>query len=124
MHFIANNIEKLLNDELFLTPLASLASSYLEQGQNTSYKEKDNQFQIEIDAPGFSKKDLGVTVDEDFLNVKGKVDVGGRKRDINKKYKLPENVDKTKMSARLKNGILSITIPKKEKRKKLSIEIK
>ena len=124
MHFIANNIEKLLNDELFLTPLASLASSYLEQGQNTSYKEKDNQFQIEIDAPGFSKKDLGVTVDEDFLNVKGKVDVGGRKRDIDKKYKLPENVDKTKMSACLKNGILSITIPKKEKRKKLSIEIK
>tara|TARA_B100001179_G_scaffold232951_1_gene228076 strand:- start:304 stop:678 length:375 start_codon:yes stop_codon:yes gene_type:complete len=124
MHFIANNIEKLLNDELFLTPLASLASSYLEQGQNTSYKEKDNQFQIEIDAPGFSKKDLGVTIEEDFLNVKGKVDVGGRKRDIDKKYKLPENVDKTKMSACLKNGILSITIPKKEKRKKLSIEIK
>ncbi|SVA62050.1 uncharacterized protein METZ01_LOCUS114904, partial [marine metagenome] len=90
MHFIANNIEKLLNDELFLTPLASLASSYLEQDQNTSYKEKDNQFQIEIDAPGFSKKDLGVTIEEDFLNVKGKVDVGGRKRDINKKYKLPE----------------------------------
>ena len=124
MHFIANNIEKLLNDELFLTPLASLASSYLEQGQNTSYKEKDNQFQIEIDAPGFSKKDLGVTIEEDFLNIKGKVDVGGRKRDIDKKYKLPENVDKTKMSACLKNGILSITIPKKEKRKKLSIEIK
>ena len=124
MHFIANNIEKLLNDELFLTPLASLASSYLEQGQNTSYKEKDNQFQIEIDAPGFSKKDLGVTIEEDFLNVKGKVDVGGRKRDINKKYKLPENIDKMKMSACLKNGILSITIPKKEKRKKLSIEIK
>ena len=124
MHFIANNIEKLLNDELFLTPLASLASSYLEQGQNTSYKEKDNQFQIEIDAPGFSKKDLGITIEEDFLNVKGKVDVGGRKRDIDKKYKLPENVDKTKMSACLKNGILSITIPKKEKRKKLSIEIK
>ena len=124
MHFIANNIEKLLNDELFLTPLASLASSYLEQDQNTSYKEKDNQFQIEIDAPGFSKKDLGVTIEEDFLHVKGKVDVGGRKRDIDKKYKLPENVDKTKMSACLKNGILSITIPKKEKRKKLSIEIK
>ena len=124
MHFIANNIEKLLNDELFLTPLASLASPYLEQGQNTSYKEKDNQFQIEIDAPGFSKKDLGVTVEEDFLNIKGKVDVGGRKRDIDKKYKLPENVDKTKMSACLKNGILSIVIPKKEKRKKLSIEIK
>ena len=35
-------------------------------------KEKDDHFEIELAAPGFSKKDFEITLDEGYLNISAK----------------------------------------------------
>ena len=90
-------------------------------------KEKDEDFQIEFAAPGFSKKDFEVTIDDNILHVCGersheeeeKEDNYTRKEfsynSFKRSLKLPENVDSdTKVKATYKNGILKLNLAKTE----------
>ncbi len=92
--------------------------------------EHDNDFEIEFAAPGFSKKDFEVTIDEGILNVCGekkheeeeKEDDYTRKEfsfnSFKRSLKLPNSVatDK-KVKATYKNGILKVNLLKKEEAK-------
>lgn len=90
-------------------------------------KEQDENFEIEFAAPGFSKKDFEVTIDDNILHVCGersheeeeKEDNYTRKEfsynSFKRSLKLPENVDSdTKVKATYKNGILKLNLAKTE----------
>ncbi len=92
-------------------------------------KETEDDFKVEVAAPGFDKKDFNIELDNNVLTVSSEKqeenEVEGEKysrKEFNylsfkRTFTLPELVDEEKISAKYENGILNVTIPKKEEAK-------
>ena len=94
--------------------------------------ENDKDYKVEMAAPGMTKDDFKVNVDENN-NLTVCMDKKYLRREFSySKFQqtilLPENVEKDKISAKVEHGILSIEIPKvkEEEKQKTSkaIEVK
>ncbi len=100
--------------------------------------ETENSLVLKADIPDVDLKDIEVRVENDTLTVKGE-----RKFEHNENSKgyhriersygnfvrsfvLPETVDNEKVGAEYKNGVLTITLPKKEaaKPRQVKVEVK
>ena len=83
----------------------------------TSFQEEDSKFWLELSMPGFSKKDITLTL-------KAQREArDGEKLKVSKKYYLPKGVEISKLSASLKNGILLIELPKVKEATPVSITV-
>jgi HSP20 family molecular chaperone IbpA len=94
----------------------------------------ENDLKIVIDIPGFSKKDIELTINDDILWIKAQkviekevksLIVNQRPNIIDKKIRLPINVkegEENMESAKYENGILTLIIPVTKKGKNISIE--
>lgn len=96
--------------------------------------ESDQAFDIQFLLAGYEKDDVEIKVEKHVLSVSGKEKT---KETENAKYTrkefelngfersftLPETVEEEKIEANFKNGILTISIPKKEPVKPVSIKI-
>jgi HSP20 family protein len=90
--------------------------------------ENEKSFELHIAAPGMNKEDFKIEVNEKALIVSGERKLTNEKNEKNfhsietqygsfrRSFKLPENVDATKIDARYTNGILELNIPKDEKK--------
>ena len=87
--------------------------------------EENNEYHIDIDIPGFDKKDISIEVKDGYLNVKAskeKDEKEERKNYIRRErsYGVYQrsfalgDLDVDNIDAKFNNGILSIVIPKKE----------
>ncbi len=98
--------------------------------------ENDKDYKVEMAAPGMTKDDFKVNVDENN-NRTICIEKKEEKKDLRREFSyskfqqtilLPENVEKDKISAKVEHGILSIEIPKvkEEEKQKTSkaIEVK
>ncbi|HLF17757.1 MAG TPA: Hsp20/alpha crystallin family protein [Candidatus Omnitrophota bacterium] len=99
--------------------------------------EKD-VIKVKADLPGLKKEEIEVTVDNDTLCIKGekKQEKEIKEKDyirseryygsFNRSFTLPASVDPQKVNASYKDGVLEITLPKKEeaKKKEVKVEIK
>lgn len=97
--------------------------------------ETENEFHIELAAPGLKKDDFKINLDKDVLSVS--VEKKSETTDETKKYSkreysyqsfvrsftLPESVDHSKIDAEYTDGILKLSIAKKEEAKIQSREI-
>ncbi len=100
--------------------------------------EKDGDYHIEMDVPGFDKKDINVECDKGYLTITAEKNNEENEESKNKNYIRRErtygkyqrefylgDVEADKVDAEFKNGILHITVPKKEEIvTKKQIEIK
>ena len=89
--------------------------------------EKNDKFLVEAELPGIKEDDLEVKLDRDVLTIsaerneeKEKEDKNYYRREIRsgrfeRRFRLPDNIDKEEIKADLKNGILKIDLPKTEK---------
>ncbi|GAA4112407.1 hypothetical protein GCM10022393_10850 [Aquimarina addita] len=93
-------------------------------------KENKEDFEIELAVPGFSKKDIEVSMENDVLHIcaehseeDAKDTDAYTRREFNyssfdRKMQLPKTVDQTKkVKAIYKDGILSLNLTKKEEAK-------
>lgn len=93
-------------------------------------KEDDKNFTLEVAAPGLQKEHFNVAVDENVLTISAETKSEKSEDDENSKFTRKEfsytsfsrsftldeeTVDTEKIVAKYENGILNITIPKKEK---------
>ncbi|HPE69901.1 MAG TPA: Hsp20/alpha crystallin family protein [Thermotogota bacterium] len=101
--------------------------------------EKDYSFEFEL--PGMKKDDIEVNVENDVLTVQSKVkeekeedrEVEGRKYHVverkmgtfKRQFMVPENASPEGIKAKFENGILVLTLPKKEEAlpKSISVDI-
>ena len=86
--------------------------------------ETENEYQISAELPGMAEKDVEVTLANGMLTVKGAKNEAKeeRKKDyfmserrygsFQRSFRLPEDADPEKIAATLKNGVLSVTVPK------------
>jgi len=93
--------------------------------------ENDKGFKLEVAAPGFSKENFSLRVEDKTFIIKGelkadneeKTDKYTRKEfqfgSFERKFILPENVDKENIEAKYENGVLTIHINKVEEVKQV-----
>ncbi len=106
------------------------------QGMKCDIYEKDDVYHIEMDVPGFNKEDINIEIKDNYLIIKAKT--SDEKEEEGKNYLRRERssgefsrtftlgeVDEDNANAKFENGMLFITIPKKEEiDTKKTIEIK
>ncbi len=93
-------------------------------------KETNDKFEIELAAPGFSKKDFNVTIDDGCLNISAEKSTSKEEKEDNytrqefsynafeRSLQLPDTVKEEAIKAAYKDGILSFNLAKKEEAKK------
>ena len=103
--------------------------------------EDKNKFTIEVAAPGLDKKDFKVNVENNVLTISSEKEDKDEKKDENdnflrrefsyssfqRSFSLPEGVKPDDINAKHENGVLYVTIPKKDELKQQpskQIEIK
>lgn len=98
--------------------------------------EDDNHLYAEAEVPGLKLDDLEITLMGNELTIKGTrqedaaeegVSYHRRERShrsFSRVVRLPSDIDAEKISARLENGVLTVTIPKAETARPRKIEIK
>ena len=103
---------------------------------SVNLKETENKLEVELAAPGMKKEDFKVEIDNNMLMIsseKQEEKEETRKKDnyVRKEFSyqsfyrsfyLPEYVDESKVDASYKDGILHITIGKKENGKKKALK--
>jgi len=97
---------------------------------SVNIKENNEGFKIAVAAPGFDKNDFHIELDNDVLTISSEKQI---KNEVNederftkkefsyqsftRSFNLSELVESDKITAKYKNGILSVVIPKKEEAK-------
>lgn len=98
--------------------------------------EDENEYLIKAELPEVKKEDAKVTIQDDVLTIAGerryeKEEKGKKYHRVERAYgsfersfTLPEDADAAKIVAEFKDGVLKIHLPKSEKVKPKSIEVK
>ncbi len=118
-------------DDMFNDMFSRTAMPELHKAAMDVYTEDDKQLVAEVQAPGFDKEDIAVSVHEGVLEIKGqkhekdeeKPEKGSRKRSymvressasFYRRIALPKHADGDKVAAHFDNGVLKVTVPFKK----------
>jgi HSP20 family protein len=130
---MATELEKREKQEVGTTAAEQLKHSGPAYSPDVDIYVSDEEARFVIELPGVNKGDVAIEVDEtQSLIIRGKTShkepdnavlrqyhVG----DYYRAFQLSDDYDKERISAKLDNGLLEITIPKKEEAKPKRIEI-
>ena len=130
--FIPTVFRKDILDDVFNT---SLSTDFIMKGtnlMNTDIKELKNNYELDIELPGFKKEDITVEIKNGYLiisaahsednNEKNKEGKYVRKErysgHCSRTFYIGEHLNEKDVSAKFKNGILKLYIPKKKMEEK------
>ncbi|MEI0611120.1 Hsp20/alpha crystallin family protein [Brachyspira pilosicoli] len=116
---------------IFLPALHSILDDfdnfYNEENSVSKYsdykiEENDNSYTIEMDMPGVRKEDLDIGIKENMLSIyaeRKRMSKTDEKEEVVSKYEQSFNIsvkgiDIENISANFENGVLTLTLPKKE----------
>lgn len=97
--------------------------------------ETKDGYELEMSVPGFEKKDIKVSVDDNILTISGETkprEAKENEKQIRKEFDLKnfkrsftidDKIDATGIGASYINGILTLNLPRKEEVKKAATEI-
>ncbi len=101
-----NEIDRLFDRSLFNPAQAG--------GPRESFHESEDAWLLRLDLPGFSKADVTLTLNDRTLQLAAETPAerpfGGK---FERQWKLGADIDATAISARLENGVLELTLPKR-----------
>jgi len=122
-------------DDLFTRELFNWGNSNFSNTSTTipsvNIRETDETFEVEVAAPGMEKKDFNITLDGTLLTISSQKEQRSENKEDNytrrefsyqsfqRSFELPKQVvDEESINARYDNGLLHITIPKREEAKR------
>lgn len=92
-------------------------------------KEDEKKYSLELAIPGINKNDLKIDIKEDVITISSEMkkeseeNSDGYKRKefsysaFSRSFYVPENVNKEKIEASYKDGVLYVTLPKEDEQK-------
>jgi HSP20 family protein len=92
-------------------------------------KEDDKNYVLDLAVPGIDKKDLKIDINEDVLTISSETKTeseeskdGYKRKEFSysefcRSFYIPENVNREKIEANYKDGVLSVSLPKQEEEK-------
>ena len=99
-------------------------------------REDDDRYLLEAELPGVTEKDIEVKVEDNLLTIASNYDESSKEekngylvrerrfQSFSRCFVLPKDVDREKIDAQFKNGLLSLTLSKAPEAKPKKIEIK
>ena len=93
----------------------------------TDIREQDNGYEIDIDLPGFKKEDVELTLENGVLSIAAGQDLNKETKDektgkvirqerfagrMSRSFYVGDNVTEKDITAKMENGVLSLTVPK------------
>lgn len=105
-------------------------------GPLVDISETEDAYTLEADLPGLTEKDIDVKVENDVLTIssdtkseetkkeKGYIVKERKSRSFKRSFVIPKDVDREKIAAEFKKGVLVLSMPKAEAARARSIEIK
>lgn len=108
-------------DEFFQFPVISSGFS-----PKVDIAETKESFELSVQLPGVNKEDVKIELEGNLLSISGERKFNKEESDktwrkvesyygaFSRSFTLPDNVDKENIKAQSKDGILMITIPKKQ----------
>ena len=125
-------LSNLFNDEFF--PESSNSTSSMPA---VNIREDEKIYVLDLAVPGITKNDLKIDINEDVLTVSSEMkneteenNDGFRRKEFSyssfcRSFYIPENVNRDKIEANYKDGILTIGLPKQEEEKnKITRQVK
>jgi HSP20 family molecular chaperone IbpA len=73
-------------------------------------KEDEKSFTLSLDVPGISREDLAISVEGAVVRIETKAEA---KRQYKAAYELADEIDAEATTAKLENGVLTLTLAKK-----------
>ena len=127
-----------LFDDIFGDPFFRKSESKM---MKTDIREDKDNYVIDIDLPGFDKKDIKIDVTDGYLTINAKANNENNEKksgkyirkeryygECSRSFYVGDDVKPENINANFKNGILTLEVPKVEKKGKLTekkyIEIK
>ncbi len=99
-------------------------------------REEEDRYVLEAELPGLNEKDVDVKVEENLLTLSSSREENHEEKkngylirerkaaSFNRSFVLPKDVDRERIEARFRNGLLTLTIPKNPKDQPRRIEIR
>lgn len=102
---------------------------------NADIYETPNELKVVLEMPGIEKNNVEINIEDGILRVQGQLDLsnyGGLQplyTEYNvghyaRSFDLSSKIDQSKIAAEMKNGVLSLTLPKVEEAKPRTIQVK
>jgi HSP20 family molecular chaperone IbpA len=90
---------------------------------NSLFDETEDGYAFYIPFAGLSKDNVKINVADNRVKVTAKGEAAGQKVEYDRSFSIPNKADVTTLEAKMENGLLSITISKREKDKNRTINV-
>ena len=102
---------------------------------NADIYETPNELKVVLEMPGIEKNNVEINLEDGVLHVEGRLDLskyGGLQPlyteynvgHYSRSFQLSSRINQSKIAAEMKNGVLSLTLPKVEEAKPRTIRLK
>jgi HSP20 family molecular chaperone IbpA len=101
---------------------------------NTDIYETANALTVVVEMPGVEKDKIDIDIENDVLQIEGHIDVGNYAEmqpvyteynvgHFSRRFSLSSKINQDKISAEMKDGVLTLTLPKAEEAKPRRVTI-
>ena len=102
---------------------------------NADIYETPHELKVVLEMPGIEKNNVEINIEDDVLHVEGRLDLSKYSglqplyTEYNvghyaRSFQLSSKIDQSKIGAEMKDGVLSLTLPKAEEAKPRTIQVK
>lgn len=129
-------------EESFLNPFDAISSDLSTASGKKMYfpkidiSETEKEIKITANIPGIDSDKINIDVGDDYISISGKTEKEEEEKnkkihryereygEFRREFSLPTKVKKDEVSAKVKNGVLTIVLPKSEEEKKSKVKVK